>query len=59
MNLLLRNLEGVTNRNARFRTVICAILHGKELFFEGVVDGKILYEPVGNGGFGYDPIFIV
>jgi len=53
----LKELEGRTNRNAQFKTVIALILQGKEYFFEGVVSGKILKEKIGKDGFGYDPIF--
>ncbi|MFZ4400007.1 MAG: non-canonical purine NTP diphosphatase [Bacteroidales bacterium] len=55
---VLMKLEGVNNRNARFRTVISLILEGKEHLFEGIVKGKILTEKHGNDGFGYDPIFM-
>ncbi|MCH7411527.1 non-canonical purine NTP diphosphatase [Belliella sp. DSM 111904] len=54
---LLSNLEGVSNRKARFRTVIALILDGKEHSFEGQADGVILDKRTGEGGFGYDPIF--
>ncbi|MCH7402518.1 non-canonical purine NTP diphosphatase [Belliella kenyensis] len=54
---LLSNLEGVSNRKARFRTVIALILDGEEHSFEGQVDGVILDKRTGDGGFGYDPIF--
>jgi len=57
MNKLLRELEGVENRNARFRTVIALILDGKEHLFEGTVQGEIMREKSGAMGFGYDPIF--
>jgi XTP/dITP diphosphohydrolase len=55
---LLKNMEGIKNRKARFRTVICLIEGGKELFFEGVCEGSILQKNNGSEGFGYDPIFI-
>ncbi len=55
---LLKNLNGVQNRNARFRTVICLILSGKEYLFEGIVNGRIIENLVGDAGFGYDPIFV-
>ncbi|HRN80318.1 MAG TPA: RdgB/HAM1 family non-canonical purine NTP pyrophosphatase [Ferruginibacter sp.] len=58
MEKLLHELSASTNRNARFRTVICMILEGKELFFEGICNGTILRERRGDEGFGYDPIFI-
>ncbi len=51
-------MEGKTNRNARFRTVIALLLNGQEYLFEGVVKGDIITEKRGNEGFGYDPIFI-
>ncbi|MDE6430380.1 MAG: non-canonical purine NTP diphosphatase [Duncaniella sp.] len=57
MKLLLRNLEGVTERSARFITVIALILNGKEMTFEGRVEGEILTAPRGTDGFGYDPVF--
>jgi XTP/dITP diphosphohydrolase len=57
MNLLLKNLEGKQNRKARFRTVITLIgLNGIQ-YFEGIIDGLILEERRGSGGFGYDPVF--
>lgn len=55
---LLNELEGVQNRNARFRTVISLILNGEEYLFEGIITGKIITDRKGNNGFGYDPIFI-
>lgn len=56
--LLLRNLEGKTDRRARFRTVICLILGGEEHLFEGIVEGRIIDQERGTAGFGYDPLFI-
>ena len=45
-------------RTARFVSAIAAVLpDGSELVTEGTVEGLIAHEPVGNGGFGYDPIF--
>lgn len=59
VNLLLKNLSGVANRTARFRTVIAYIDDlGKSHFFEGVVEGTIVEERHGIGGFGYDPVFM-
>jgi len=55
---LLKNLEGVTNRRAKFRTVISLIIDGKENLFEGVCEGMIEYSKKGDEGFGYDPIFV-
>lgn len=58
MQKLLQNLQGVTNRKAQFRTVICLILDGKKYLFEGICKGEIIEEKRGNAGFGYDPIFV-
>lgn len=58
MNLLLENMDGKTDRNACFVTVICLIENGKPVFFEGKCEGYILTEKYGKGGFGYDPIFM-
>ena len=57
MAKVLEKLQGKTNRAARFVTFI-ALRQGEEtLTFEGEVQGEILTERHGNGGFGYDPIF--
>lgn len=57
IKLLLKNLEGVSDRRARFRTVISLIMDEKEYLFEGIVEGEILEQPQGREGFGYDPVF--
>lgn len=57
MKKVLDELKGVANRNARFKTVISLLIDGKELQFEGIVNGIILHDKKGNNGFGYDPIF--
>ena len=54
---LLRELDGITDRKAQFRTVIALFQSEKILFFEGSVSGEILKAPRGDGGFGYDSIF--
>lgn len=46
------------SRRARFKSVITLMINGKPYFFEGTLEGVIAYEKSGNGGFGYDPIFI-
>ncbi len=53
------NLMGETTvRTARFRTIILLILRGgQQHIFEGICEGTIRKSPVGEGGFGYDPIF--
>jgi len=58
MNKVLDQLSREENRIARFRTVISLILEGEEIFFEGMVNGHIIREKKGEGGFGYDPIFL-
>ena len=58
VNKLLENIKGVSNRKARFKTVISLIYDDKEYFFEGQVEGIITEEKHGKGGFGYDPIFL-
>lgn len=55
---LLANLADKFSRKARFITVFTLVLHGVEHQFEGIIDGQILTEPRGKGGFGYDPVFL-
>lgn len=55
---LLHALEGQHNRNARFVTVIALIIGGEIKLFEGVVAGRITNQTQGEGGFGYDPVFM-
>ncbi len=56
---LLKDLESVEleRRTARFVSVLCLVIDGKPHFFEGEVKGRILPEPEGKAGFGYDPLF--
>lgn len=58
LELLLKNLEGVENRKARFKTVITLKISDKYHQFTGIINGSITKKPSGDGGFGYDPIFI-
>lgn len=61
MNRLLEELSKYStpkSRRARFRTVITLIYKDRQYCFEGIVSGTIAQEKAGNGGFGYDPIFI-
>ncbi len=59
MLLLLKNMNGQTNRNARFRTIIAYIdENAQEHIFEGEIKGKIIENMAGENGFGYDPIFV-
>lgn len=58
---LLEELSNVggENRTAHFTCDICCILQdGTRIDVEGICNGKIAFEPHGNGGFGYDPIFM-
>jgi XTP/dITP diphosphohydrolase len=55
---LLRELNNITNRKARFVTVITLIMNNEVHYFEGEVKGTITYEPRGSNGFGYDPLFV-
>lgn len=55
---LLEAMRGVKNRKAIFRCVIIiAVASGPALTYEGICEGEITYEPKGDQGFGYDPIF--
>lgn len=57
--LLLKKLEGVADRSGRFRCVIVLARQGRKLAaFSGAVEGSIISELKGPGGFGYDPMFI-
>lgn len=58
MDKLLDNLNGIENRNANFKTVICLNLNGEQHLFTGIINGKIIKEKTGTNGFGYDPVFI-
>lgn len=58
MTKLLAALDGKEDRSAQFRTVIALLLNGEEHLFEGIVTGHISEQRQGDGGFGYDPIFV-
>lgn len=58
LNLVLKKLEGETNRKAHFKTVISLNQDNKNYLFEGIIYGHITQAPIGSDGFGYDPIFI-
>jgi XTP/dITP diphosphohydrolase len=55
---LLQEMNGKSNRKARFRTVISLVLDAVEFRFEGIVHGYIIEKPRGTQGFGYDPVFV-
>lgn len=57
MNKVLSLMQGKSNRNARFCTVVALVTGEGEYTFEGEIKGEILDERRGEGGFGYDPIF--
>ncbi len=58
--LLLSNLRGQTTRAAHFSCAIaCAFPDGRTLTAEGRCDGAIAFAPLGDGGFGYDPLFLL
>jgi len=58
INKVLSEMKGITNRKARFRTVISLVINGIEKQFEGIVKGQILTGKHGKEGFGYDPVFL-
>lgn len=55
---LLERMQGVTDRRARFKTVISLMLDGEEHRFTGICEGTVTEEARGGLGFGYDPVFI-
>ncbi|MDD4245247.1 MAG: RdgB/HAM1 family non-canonical purine NTP pyrophosphatase [Candidatus Methanomethylophilaceae archaeon] len=54
---VLKLMEGVSDRSAHFRCCIGCYVRDETIIVTGVSPGSILYEPIGKGGFGYDPIF--
>jgi XTP/dITP diphosphohydrolase len=58
MQLLLKNLQGKKNLEARFRTVITLITPTGTHQFEGILNGTITFDKRGTQGFGYDPVFV-
>ena len=60
INKVLREMEGVTDRTARFVCAICCVFEdGTEITAIGTCEGEIAYEPAGENGFGYDPVFVI
>ena len=57
INKVLKELTGVQNRNANFKTVIALNLNNEQKLFTGIIDGTIVSAQKGHKGFGYDPIF--
>ena len=57
--LLLSKLQGLENRSAHYTAAIALVYpDGREVLAEGYMYGKIIHAPRGNGGFGYDPLFV-
>jgi len=54
---LLAEMETKSNREAQFRTVVALVNGVHEYTFEGICKGEILWEQIGEKGFGYDPVF--
>lgn len=58
-SLLLANLKNMENRAARYKAVMVFLEPGQEpVSFEGLMEGSITKAPSGEGGFGYDPVFL-
>ena len=51
-------LTGYKNTDAKFKSILSLNIDGNTFFFEGKIDGKIIFNKRGTNGFGYDPIFI-
>ena len=58
MAKLLQNMAEENERGAQFRTIIALLIGEDAHLFEGIVRGHIIRERKGEGGFGYDPIFV-
>jgi len=56
---MLRELQGVEDRAARFRTSMALVDGSTEITADGALEGSIGFERRGSGGFGYDPIFVL
>lgn len=54
---MMKDLKNKEDRKAKFITVVCLIGKGEKKFFKGEIEGYITLKPVGNYGFGYDPVF--
>lgn len=57
MDLVLSRMDGVSDREAQFKTVIALNMNGEQYLFTGTVAGVITTEKKGTLGFGYDPVF--
>jgi XTP/dITP diphosphohydrolase len=56
--LLLQKLDGIEDRSAQFRCVLAVVGLGESTTLEGICRGRIGLQPKGEGGFGYDPLFL-
>jgi len=56
---MMKEYKNKEDRKAKFIAVVCLIGKGEKKFFEGEIEGYITFEPKGNNGFGYDPVFEV
>ena len=55
---VLSELSGAEDRSAFYKAVICLIWNNEVYYFEGICRGRIISEKRGEGGFGYDPVFV-
>lgn len=55
---ILDALSGAKDRSAYYKAVICLIWEGETYYFDGICSGHIIEEKRGEGGFGYDPVFV-
>jgi XTP/dITP diphosphohydrolase len=58
INKLLLKMENKKDRTASFKSIICLIINGSQILFEGICKGTIIADRRGGMGFGYDPVFI-
>ncbi len=58
LDKLVAEMKGHTDRRAYYKAVICLIWNGETHYFDGACHGTLLDAPRGNGGFGYDPLFV-
>ena len=55
---LLTKMENEKDRTASFKSIICLIINGSQILFEGICKGTIIADRRGMMGFGYDPVFV-
>ena len=59
LNIFLKKLKKTNKINAYFKTSVCLTMErGFRVYFEGKIKGTISEKPIGESGFGYDPIFV-